>query len=68
VTDELAAKARARSDSSSRSPSARGDLGDSQGGNAQSASTPKGDVFGKITIKRYVPRPSKDFELALYQT
>ena len=25
------------------------------------------DVFSKITIKRYTPRLSEDFELALYQ-
>ena len=69
VTDELAAKARARSDLvvsvrraleeilAIRSEDMRRRL-----------DAELKDVFGKITIKRYVPRLNESFELGLFQT
>jgi DNA sulfur modification protein DndD len=68
VKDELAAKARARSDLVQSVRRALEEILAIRKEDMRNRLDAKlKDVFGKITIKRYVPRLSKDFELALYQ-
>lgn len=68
VTDELAAKARARSDLVQAVRHALDKILTIRKEDMRSRLDSKlKDVFAKITIKPYVPRLSSDFELALYQ-
>jgi DNA sulfur modification protein DndD len=68
VTDELAAKARARSDLVQAVRRALEEILAIRKEDMRDRLDAKlKDVFAKITIKRYVPRLSPGFELALYQ-
>ncbi len=68
VTDELAAKARARSDLVQAVRRALGEILAIRKEDIRNRLDAKlKDVFAKITIKPYVPRLSPEFELALYQ-
>ena len=68
VTDELAGKARARSDLVQGVRRALEEILAIRKEDMRSRLDAKlKDVFAKITIKPYVPRLSPDFELALYQ-
>lgn len=68
VTDELAAKARARSDLVQSVQQALEEiLAIRSEDMRRRLDAELKDVFSQITIKRYVPRLSEDFELALYQ-
>jgi DNA sulfur modification protein DndD len=68
VTDELAAKARARSDLVQTVRRALEEILAIRKEDMRNRLDAKlKDVFAKITIKPYVPRLSPDFELALYQ-
>ncbi|HUY47115.1 MAG TPA: AAA family ATPase [Streptosporangiaceae bacterium] len=68
VTDELAAKARARSDLVQSVRRALEEILAIRKEDMRSRLDAKlKNVFAKITIKRYVPRLSPEFELALYQ-
>ena len=68
VTDELAGKARARSDLVQGVRHALEEILAIRKEDMRSRLDAKlKDVFAKITIKPYVPRLSPDFELALYQ-
>jgi DNA sulfur modification protein DndD len=68
VTDELAAKARARSDLVQSVRRALEEILAIRKEDMRNRLDAKlKDVFAKITIKRYVPRLSPEFELALYQ-
>ena len=68
VTDELAAKARARSDLVQAVRRALEEILAIRKEDMRNRLDAKlKDVFAKITIKPYVPRLSPDFELALYQ-
>lgn len=68
VTDELAAKARARSDLLQSVRRALEEILTIRKEDMRNRLDAKlKDVFGKITIKSYVPRLSPSFELALYQ-
>jgi len=69
VTDELAAKARARSDLVQSVRRALEEiLAIRSEDMRQRLDAELKDVFSKITIKRYIPRLSTTFELALFQT
>jgi DNA sulfur modification protein DndD len=68
VKDELAAKARARSDLVGRVRNALAEILAIRKEEMRNRLDAKlKDVFAKITVKPYVPRLSPDFELALYQ-
>jgi len=68
VKDELAAKARARSDLVGKVRGALTDILAIRKEDMRNRLDAKlKDVFAKITVKPYVPRLSQDFELALYQ-
>jgi len=68
VKDELANKARARSDLVQSVRRALDEILAIRKEEMRDRLDAKlKDVFGKITIKRHVPRLSKDFELALYE-
>jgi DNA sulfur modification protein DndD len=68
VKDELAAKARARSDLVGKVRSALTEILAIRKEDMRNRLDAKlKDVFAKITVKPYVPRLSPDFELALYQ-
>ena len=68
VTDELAAKARARSDLVQSVRRALEEILAIRKEDMRNRLDAKlKDVFAKITIKRYVPSLSPEFELALYQ-
>lgn len=68
VTDELAAKARARSDLVQAVRRALEEiLAIRSEDMRRRLDAELKEVFGKITIKRYVPRLSETFELALFQ-
>jgi DNA sulfur modification protein DndD len=68
VTDELAAKARARSDLVQAVRRALDEILEIRKEDMRNRLDAKlKDVFAKITIKPYVPSLSQDFELALYQ-
>lgn len=68
VKDELAAKARARSDLVGKVHSALAEILAIRKEDMRNRLDAKlKDVFAKISVKPYVPRLSTDFELALYQ-
>jgi len=68
VTDELATKARARSDLVQSVRRALEKILAIRSEDMRSRlDIELKEVFGKITIKRYIPRLSENFELALYQ-
>jgi DNA sulfur modification protein DndD len=68
VTDELAAKARARSDLVQSVRRALEEILAIRSEDMRSRLDAElKEVFGKITIKRYIPRLSDGFELTLYQ-
>jgi DNA sulfur modification protein DndD len=68
VTDELAAKARARADLVRGVQQALDEILAIRAEDMRRRLDAElKDIFGKITIKQYVPRLSEDFELALYQ-
>jgi DNA sulfur modification protein DndD len=69
VTDELAGKARARSDLVQKIRRALEEILEIRKEDMRTRLDAKlKDVFGKITIKSYVPRLSPKFELSLYQS